>query len=180
MYLDIQLRRLQGREVGHVGAPSRTLYQVTQQSSENRTTRVPQVPLQVGGWRGLCHQFSSMTIRFIYQPLFTDQKKEIVRLNSQQTILILNKIQYLKHFYLFMIQKDTSNHSVKFSDCCRNLIEHMRKTDGINVIKYHELIMNLSWNETMLVVWMSIFLIQIYISKMVVLTSWSFLRRFLR
>ena len=44
-------------------------------------------------------------------------KKEDCELNSQQTILIINRIQYLKYSHLFMLQKDASNCNIKHSDC---------------------------------------------------------------
>ena len=51
-YLDVQMGRLQGREVDHGGALSGILDQITQQSSKNQVACVPQVSLWVGRWRG--------------------------------------------------------------------------------------------------------------------------------
>ena len=66
-------------------------------------------------------------------------------INSHQTILIINRMQYLKQAYLFMLEKQSSGSNNTFSNCCKKTIEYMSKCNGVNVIRNHEILMK--WNR---------------------------------
>ena len=64
------------------------------------------------------------------------------QLNSHQTILIYNRMQYLKFSYLFMLDRDSNS---TYSSCCKKAIQHMRENCGVNIIKNHKILMR--WNR---------------------------------
>ncbi len=61
-------------------------------------------------------------------------KEKDCEMSSYQTILILNQIQYLKHAYLFMLQKQSSTINCTFASACKNAIEHIKVNNGVSTI----------------------------------------------
>ena len=54
-------------------------------------------------------------------------KERDCELNCHQTILMLNRMKYLRQTYLFILQKDSSNKTTTFTSSCKKAIDHIKK-----------------------------------------------------
>ena len=103
-------------------------------------------------------------------------KEKNCKLSSYQTILILNQMQYLKHAYLFMLQKQSSGTNFTFASACKKAIEHMKLCNDVSTINNFKILLKL--NRTFF--WMRFFFIQTSIYKLVKLTYLNLSKLFLR
>jgi len=71
--------------------------------------------------------------------------KKDCELNTQQTILILNRMQYLRFMYLFTLEKSGENDAFNFRSCCKKAIEKMNG-NGASLLNKHQVLMR--WNRT--------------------------------
>ncbi len=74
--------------------------------------------------------------------------KKDCELTSQQTIMIHNRIQYLKYSYLIMLKKESRDSNLPYSECCKKVIEYMSQYCGVNLINNHKILMK--WNRVFL------------------------------
>ena len=66
-------------------------------------------------------------------------------LNSQRTILMMNRLQYLRFAYLFTLEKIGENNKFNFKLCCEKAVQRMHK-NGVRTINDPQVLMR--WNRT--------------------------------
>ena len=66
--------------------------------------------------------------------------KKDCELNTQQTILMINRLQYLRFTYLFILERYGSNTGFNFRSCCEKAIERT-KQNGVSIINNPQVLM---------------------------------------